>query len=1040
MKSEKSIEKMLKKHYKKAERAVDLPPHKNVTVGGQTVSLYAPRRNIFVSAAAFAIYAIGLVSMVTLFILAGGKAGLFQPEDTDDRGVAGSVSDTDVIPKTHPPVTSSVSPTTNNVYEEIKLGEQLEFVDEVWSDADLNRIGLSMENLMLEMQMDDKAMIAVITPLDIQFSPYNNESTSDIKRATFSYMVEKVLVAGDECTQRKGNVYTGLDECAYWRQEDGGYKIGHYCFQIPLTDIGGQYVVYIEGNGILHSITSNLNGRHLNLDWSKYAEDAVACEAECIATYTEQIEEVLTYIPTTDGVEEFIAALIDKEGRFKFFADAECYNITTSRIRKEIGGEIFRFMDDPSLRTYSNEAYLFLNGEIYELTKRTDNGYLTSAIPCDFDGDRNMDIIYTCSNKDTIRNVTQTNVYVFNTVTKQKTEIFSTDTAPKAVQRTLVVTEGDLPDGRHFDLCFPKYVVEGATTFVASPVVCGKIKSARGIPEVIIDTKYDDPPEPDPTYSEWAYHPYDEVWNVENFKNIRQNLMQDYFERMLHDYSVFSGFDYSEEDNDRSIIPINILDSDVTTKWCDYNSSIEWCSAVVWSMSKPVYVDGYIMINANDQAAYKDRSPTKWRLYGANELPVDHMYDDIGTGDYYNYFDAETVPEGWVLIDAVDASDSKGASLLPDDNSYEIAFKAENPGTYKYFMLLIDEVEGSRFQMAEFVLYGYEHRQTGERIQAIRDASYEQYGIEMGIDAYYGTYNGKDVFLHMSWGWAETEIEVAGCVFWEAATFEIFVFDNGEFIILQDAYERGLLTAEQIGDIAALHAEGITLCEVHDYGNSSELDLYTAKMIIAENDDIVTILQEFARFREPDYIGGSDVSLIEYWLDEYGDEKILIVVEEEQIYYIEDNGYRDMPYEVLYGEGFNSNRPVTEPLTDEKRKEIESAWLADNGEELEWSYLYGVLYYGTYGDCIVMLDASGACLTAESELIVASSRFKFTTSFGIAVYHDGKFIGLKKAYESGLLSAEQIAVISECHVAALKDYWGMLYYEAFEKDWYSDDR
>lgn len=210
------------------------------------------------------------------------------------------------------------------------------------------------------------------------------------------------------------------------------------------------------------------------------------------------------------------------------------------------------------------------------------------------------------------------------------------------------------------------------------------------------------------------YHRYTPVDDLETFKGRYENLMEYYYEEMNSEYSIFSGFDYQVDetwfDNPYSYTPeypYCLFDGDVNTKWCAASSSVEYCSAVVWSMTQPVNVVGYSLTTGNDNSIYTQRNPVQWRLYATNALPKESMLDiDPATG--FSYFDSETVPNGWVLIDAVDASNPNDpyTSLIPDEDFYEAGMLVQNPGSYQYFMLLIDYCEGGTFQLSEFTLYG----------------------------------------------------------------------------------------------------------------------------------------------------------------------------------------------------------------------------------------------------------------------------------------------------------------------------------------------
>jgi len=67
--------------------------------------------------------------------------------------------------------------------------------------------------------------------------------------------------------------------------------------------------------------------------------------------------------------------------------------------------------------------------------------------------------------------------------------------------------------------------------------------------------------------------------------------------------------------------------------------------------------------------------------------------------------------------------------------------------------------------------------------------------------------------------------------------------------------------------------------------DSPKLTLERALSIIAEHDSFADILSEFEKVQEyPDYAGGSGISIREYWLDENGEEKILIIKEQGEIF------------------------------------------------------------------------------------------------------------------------------------------------------------
>lgn len=91
-----------------------------------------------------------------------------------------------------------------------------------------------------------------------------------------------------------------------------------------------------------------------------------------------------------------------------------------------------------------------------------------------------------------------------------------------------------------------------------------------------------------------------------------------------------------------------------------------------------------------------------------------------------------------------------------------------------------------------------------------------------------------------------------------------------------------------------------------DIGEDSEastsqgrMSLQEVRDIIAENDSFKDILDALYRRQEPDEVYGSGVTLIDFWLDPYGDEKISIIKEQGEIYYeCKNNG--DTSSELIY--------------------------------------------------------------------------------------------------------------------------------------------
>lgn len=113
-------------------------------------------------------------------------------------------------------------------------------------------------------------------------------------------------------------------------------------------------------------------------------------------------------------------------------------------------------------------------------------------------------------------------------------------------------------------------------------------------------------------------------------------------------------------------------------------------------MTQQVTATHYSITTANDNETYTGRNPDGWRIYATNKDLDDSMKMDE------NFFDNDEVPEGWVLITQVGATD------MPDLNCTECGFKIDKPGAYKHYMFLLDwtAMGSGTFQFSEITLYG----------------------------------------------------------------------------------------------------------------------------------------------------------------------------------------------------------------------------------------------------------------------------------------------------------------------------------------------
>lgn len=79
------------------------------------------------------------------------------------------------------------------------------------------------------------------------------------------------------------------------------------------------------------------------------------------------------------------------------------------------------------------------------------------------------------------------------------------------------------------------------------------------------------------------------------------------------------------------------------------------------------------------------------------------------------------------------------------------------------------------------------------------------------------------------------------------------------------------------------------------------ISLQEVESIVAKSNCFEDVLSSLERRQTyPDFVGGSGVSIIEYWLDSAGNEKIVIILEQCEVYYMNTNSTSPST-ELLYG-------------------------------------------------------------------------------------------------------------------------------------------
>lgn len=184
------------------------------------------------------------------------------------------------------------------------------------------------------------------------------------------------------------------------------------------------------------------------------------------------------------------------------------------------------------------------------------------------------------------------------------------------------------------------------------------------------------------------------------------NLIPDHFGKVERDYTGNEmEFTYDSQFSENVDM---LFDGNMETKY-RYIAPKVTGKPIVWSMTDSVTVTRYAISTASDSEEWKGRNPIGWSLYGTNELTSGNPSDG-----------------SWTLLTRVEKAN------IPDENYKTFDYELDKPGTYRYFMLIFDElneytpglvfsgeydefgepimVEGQEemlVQLSEFNLYGW---------------------------------------------------------------------------------------------------------------------------------------------------------------------------------------------------------------------------------------------------------------------------------------------------------------------------------------------
>ena len=355
-------------------------------------------------------------------------------------------------------------------------------------------------------------------------------------------------------------------------------------------------------------------------------------------------------------------------------------------------------------------------------------------------------------------------------------------------------------------------------------------------------------------------------------------------------------------------------------------------------------------------------------------------------------------------------------------------------------------------------------------------------GLIVVEDRYYGTYNGGVAVFHpypYNFG-TVGKMRLAGYEIWHGCYFEILIYKNGEFTSIYDAYESGMITDGDVADIFGYHNEFREFHggkpegkeEMASFFTVGKLDTVSLKDLreIDENwrKNHSTSVVRYASETSDGYdqlgdryygtydgnvvffthsgmdsfkameLGGKIIShACDFNLWAYRDGQFYMLnganvselFSEESLRKIADYHNQYEEYEAYLSEkeeGKYLRRIFTldsiTPLSDEKRAEVEQAWLEQKGTRLLWcgsrvlkcDIVYD-RYYGTFNDGVVIFHSSAEGLKHDGELEISGQRIEYELSFEIYYYKDGVFLDIVEAYANELISADDVASIAEYH-------------------------
>lgn len=281
---------------------------------------------------------------------------------------------------------------------------------------------------------------------------------------------------------------------------------------------------------------------------------------------------------------------------------------------------------------------------------------------------------------------------------------------------------------------------------------------------------------------------------------------------------------------------------------------------------------------------------------------------------------------------------------------------------------------------------------------------------------YYGTFDGAVVWFSAEDWETPRGFELGGSYFGFGFSSDFHMYKDGEYYPLMLAYNRGMISEEDLAIIAQRHwncGSGyrnygqFNDCQIWladcENGEDAEFELAGSKfkhktgavIYVRKNKQNYTLQQAY----ENGWLTKDDIGAVAKLHNERELTFFELVLSEKVKADIQ-NALNDWERE-LYAK-HNVNIPLT---------------------QLNWGDLqYGPIYYGTFGDCAAWAAIGNA--TVVSDFTLAGSSFKNSTAASFYICREKKHYTLQEAYEQDLITAEDIAIIAERHVERHEAIYG----------------